>query len=72
MDGRVTSVDGLATRNAPTIQRLFVDERVATLEVSRVLEKRVVLVVDVRLRDFLLNDFMTPVVVEPRLHHLLL
>ena len=60
-------MDSISTRDSPAVERLLVDDRVTALEVGRVLEKSVVLVLDERLRDLLLDDLLAPVVLEPRL-----
>lgn len=67
MNRRVARVDGITTRDAPAVESLLVDERVATLEVGRELQKRVVLVLNELLGDLLLDDLTAPVVLEPRL-----
>ena len=67
MNGRVSGVDSISTRDSPAIERLPVDDRVTALEVGRVLEESVVLVFDERPRDLLLDDLLAPVVLEPRL-----
>ena len=67
VDGRISSVDGVTTRNSPAVQCVPVDQRVAALEVGRELEQRVVLVLDILPRDLLLDDLLAPIVVEPGL-----
>lgn len=60
-------MNSISTRNAPAVVRSLVDKGVATLEVGRELEERIVLIFDELLRDFLLDDFLAPVILEPRL-----
>ena len=68
---RVTRMDGVATRNSPPVQRLLVNYGVTALEVRRIFQQRVVLVLDVCLGDLLPYDLVPPVVVKPRLGSLL-
>lgn len=70
--GVVPRVDRVPARCAPFVRRFPVDQRVATLEVIRKLEKRVVLALDERPRDLLLQNLAAPVILEPRLLDLLL
>ena len=65
-------MDRVPARDAPAVLRISVHERVAALEVGRELQERVVLVLDERLRDLLLDDLGAPVVLKPRLGDCLL
>lgn len=65
-------MDRISARDLPPVQLVLVHERVSALEVHRELEQRVVLALDVVPRDFLLDDGLAPVVVEPCVRDLLL
>ena len=60
-------MDGISARNAPSIQGILVDEGVSALEVGWVLQESVVLVLDVCPRNLLLDNLLSPIVIEPRL-----
>ena len=51
--------------NVPPVLLLLVDERVPSLEVGRVLEQRLILVLDDIAHDLLLDHGLAPVVIEP-------
>ena len=58
-------MDGISARNAPSIQGILVDEGVSALEVGWILQESIVFVLDVRSRNLLLDDFLSPIVIEP-------
>ena len=64
-------MNSIPTRDAPSIQRILVDEGVSTLEIGRVFQESIVLIFDIRPRNLLLNDILSPIIVEPRLGNLL-
>lgn len=70
--GIISGVDGVSSWVAPLVEFIPVNDGITALEILRVLQEGVVLGGDVFLSDFLLNDFLTPVVVQPRVHHALL
>ena len=65
-------MDCVSSWVTPPVELILVDEGIATLEVLGVLQQGVVLGSDVFLGDFLLNNFLAPVVVQPGMHHALL
>lgn len=69
MDGRISRMDRIASNCTPFIFLLLIDDRISPLEITGVLEQRIVFVRDVLAANALLDDFITPVVVEPGLSH---
>ena len=65
-------MDGISTRGTPAIQFVRVHKRIASLKIDRELQKSIVLVVDVFPGDLLLDYFLSPIVIEPRLFNFLL
>lgn len=58
---------GIPARYTPSVLCILIDKRIATLKIGWELEQRVILSFDVFLRYLLLDDFRTPVILEPRL-----
>ena len=65
-------MDSVSSWNVPPVLLLLVDERVPSLEVARVLEQRLILVLDNIARDLLLDHGLAPVIIEPRLFNFFL
>lgn len=62
-------MDRIAPDGAPFVSLVLVDDRVSPLEVIGELEERIVFVRNVLAVDGLLDNFITPIFVEPRMGH---
>lgn len=66
-------MDRITSWTAPRILRLFVNECISTLKIGRELQKGIILILDVRPCDPLLDDRLAPIlVIEPWLSNLFL
>jgi len=65
-------MNSISSRVTPLVRLLLVNDRISTLEIGRILQKSFVLILNVPLRNLLLDDFITPIIIEPRLSYGLL
>jgi len=62
-------MDRITPDGAPFVFLILVDDRISPLEVVGELEERIVFVSNVLAVDDLLDNFITPILVKPRVGH---